>query len=95
MYRYRNLKPWRLLGLVDPSAPTLAEFKDDVLDGFTDKVRCVYWVPNWGKGGIRRKGTPLRWQHLRDLKVRMTEQATDHRYMPALFFDVFHNELIR
>lgn len=93
VYRYRTLKPWRLLGLIDPSAPTLAEFQDEVLDGFSDKIRCVYWVPNWGKGGYGGR-VPRFAQHLRDLKVRMVEQATEHEFMPALFFDVYHKEFI-
>ena len=93
VYRYRNLKQWKILGLIDPSAPTMGGFQETVLDSLADKIRCVYWVPNWGKDGYGGR-IPSFAKHLRDLKVRMAEQATEHRYMPALFFDVFHKDLM-
>jgi hypothetical protein len=51
VYRHKGLKEWKILGLVDPSAPTLQGYKDNVIDDKKDKIRCVYWVPNWGKDG--------------------------------------------
>lgn len=93
VYRYRDLKSWKILGLVDPSAPTLGGFDDAVLDSQSSKIRCVYWVPNWGKDGYGGR-VPRFAQHLRDLKVNMKEQATEHASMPVLFFDVFHKELM-
>lgn len=92
---YRNLrtKPWKILGLIDPSAPTLGEFSDDVLDSASDKIRCVYWVPNWGKSGYEGR-VPRFAQHLRDLKVKMVEKETPHKVMPAAFFDEFGADLL-
>jgi len=60
-------------------------FADTVLDNVSDRIRCVYWVPNWGKDGYGGR-IPRFAQHLRDLNVKMKEQATEHRYMPSLFF---------
>ena len=93
VYRNLNTKPWKILGLIDPSAPTLGEFADDVLDTASDKVRCVYWVPNWGKTGYDGR-VPRFAQHLRDLKVMMVEKATPHNVMPASFFQEFGQELL-
>ena len=91
VYRYQNLIEWKILGLIDPTAPTMGGFQETVLDGVSDKIRCVYWVPNWGKDGYGGR-IPSFAQHLRDLGVKMKEQATDHRYMPALFFGVYGSE---
>jgi hypothetical protein len=93
VYRNMNLKPWKILGLIDPSAPTLGDFTDDVLDSVSSKVRCVYWVPNWGKTGYQGR-VPRFAQHLRDLKVMMVEKATPHDVMPASFFQEFGKELL-
>jgi len=93
VYRYRGLREWRIFGLIDPSAPTLGDFQDTVLDNVSARIRCVYWVPNWGKDGYNGR-VPRFAQHLRDLKVNMKEQPTDHRYMPSLFFDVYHKEFM-
>jgi hypothetical protein len=88
VYRNRDLEPWKILGLIDPSAPTLDIFKDDVLDSFVGKIRCVYWVPNWGADGYQGR-VPRFAQHLRDLKVKMVEQAVAHENMPTFFFNQF------
>jgi hypothetical protein len=88
VYRNKDLERWKLLGLIDPSAPTLDIFQDDVLDGFVDKIRCVYWVPNWGKGGYKGR-VPRFAQHLRDLKVKMVEKAVAHENMPTFFFNQY------
>lgn len=92
VYRNRELEAWKTLGLIDPSAPTLDIFKDDVLDRFADKIRCVYWVPNWGKDGYQGR-VPSFAQHLRDLKVKMVEQQVAHANMPTFFFDQFGMQL--
>ncbi len=88
VYRNRDLEQWKILGLVDPSAPTLDIFKDDVLDRFVDKIRCVYWVPNWGKHGYKGR-VPRFAQHLRHLQVKMIEKDVAHANMPTFFFNQF------
>ncbi len=93
VYRYRNIAQWKILGLIDPTAPTMGGYTETVLDSVSSKIRCVYWVPNWGKDGYGGK-VPSFAKHLRDLKVKMVEQATEHRYMPSLFFGVFHTDLL-
>jgi len=93
VYRYRNLAQWKILGLIDPSAPTMGGFPETVLDSFSSKIRCVYWVPNWGKDGYGGR-IPSFAKHLRDLKVRIVEQATAHRHMPSLFFNNFGFDLL-
>jgi hypothetical protein len=93
VYRYRNLAQWKILGLIDPSAPTMGGFPETVLDSVSHKIRCVYWVPNWGKDGYGGR-IPSFANHLRDLKVKMKEQATEHRYMPSLFFAAFRSDLL-
>jgi hypothetical protein len=91
VYRNKDLEQWKLLGLVDPSAPTLDIFKDDVIDQFVAKIRCVYWVPNWGKDGYKGR-VPRFAQHLRDIQANMVEKAVAHENMPAFFFDQFSTE---
>ncbi len=56
VYRYRNLAQWKILGLIDPTAPTMGGFRETVLDSVSYKIRCVYWVPNWGKDGYGDHG---------------------------------------
>ncbi len=94
VYRYRSLKDWAILGLIDPSAPTMGGFSEDVLDSASSKVRCVYWVPNWGKDGYDGK-IPSFAAHLRKLRVKMTEKETKHRDMPRFFFDTYGADLVR
>jgi len=93
VYRYRNLAQWKILGLIDPTAPTMGGFRETVLDSVSYKIRCVYWVPNWGKDGYGGR-IPSFANHLRDLKVKMVEQAKEHRYMPSLFFNNFGFDLL-
>ena len=93
VYRYRNLTQWKILGLIDPSAPTMGGFQETVLDGVRDHIRCVYWVPNWGKDGYGGK-IPSFAKHLRDLRVNMVEQNTQHKRMPSLFFSTFQRDLL-
>lgn len=93
VYRYATLKEWRLLGLIDPSAPTLGGFTDAALDSFVNKIRCVYWVPNWGVHGYGGR-VPRFAQHLRDLKVQMVEKPTHHFEMPAFFFSEFGTDFL-
>lgn len=92
VYRNQGLEDWKIFGLIDPSAPTLDIFKDDVMDKVADKIRCVYWVPNWGKGGYGGR-VPRFAQHLRDLKVKMVEQNVTHADMPTFFFNQFGFDL--
>jgi hypothetical protein len=99
---YRNLgftyppamRGWDLIGLIDPSAPTLDVFKDDVVDNYKDKIRCTFWVPNWGKDGYNGR-VPRFAQHLRDLKVKMVEKDVAHEDQPAFFFQQFGDEFLR
>ena len=93
VYRYKTLRVWKILGLIDPTAPTMAEFQDTALDAFKDKIRCVYWVPNWGADGYKGK-VPRFAKHLRDLGVKMLEKATPHQFMPKLFFDTYGTDLL-
>jgi hypothetical protein len=93
VYRYRDLEQWKLFGLIDPSSPTLDIFQDDVLDHFADKIRCVYWVPNWGKTGYDGR-IPRFAQHLRDLKVAIIEKEVYHGNMPTFFFEQFGIEFL-
>ena len=90
VYRNRGLKEWKVFGLVDPTAPTMGGFDDDVLDNSVSKIRCVYWVPNWGKDGYGGK-VPKFAQHLRDIKADMTEKAVEHKDMPDFFFKTYGN----
>ena len=94
VYRYQSIVPWKILGLNDPTAPTMGGFSETVLDNVSNKIRCVYWVPNWGKDGYGGR-IPSFAKHLRDLKVKMLEQATQHRYMPSLFFSAYRTDLLR
>jgi hypothetical protein len=91
VYRHRSLKEWKILGLIDPSAPTLQGYKDNVIDDKKSLIRCVFWVPNWGKDGYGGR-VPAFAQHLRDLKVDMTEQEVEHAVMPAFFFKTYGKE---
>ena len=93
VYRNRNLEQSKIFGLIDPSAPTLDIFQDDVLDPFAKKIRCVYWVPNWGKTGYDGR-VPRFAQHLRDKKVAMIEKNVDHGDMPTFFFQQFGVEFL-
>ena len=93
VYRNLNTEPWKILGLIDPTAPTMGGFSDNVIDGARSKIRCVYWVPNWGKTGYDGK-IPAFAQHLRDLKVNMVEQETAHGQMPAAFFKIFGQDFL-
>ncbi len=93
VYRNRSLEQWEILGLIDPSAPTLDIFKDDVLDNFVDKIRCVYWVPNWGKSGYDGR-VPRFAQHLRDLKVEMVEKAVPHPGHAGLFLQAIRQRVL-
>jgi hypothetical protein len=94
VYQYWKLEDWKILGLIDPSAPRMYKppFADTVLDSVSTKIRCVYWVPNWGKDGYDGK-IPDFAQHLRDLKVKMTEKATPHPDMPKFFFTTYGSDL--
>lgn len=92
VYRNKKLERWKIFGLVDPSAPTLDIFEDDVVDDIADQVRCVYWVPNWGKDGYKGR-VPRFAQHLRDLSVNLIEKEVAHADMPKFFFDNFGREL--
>ncbi|HET9902628.1 MAG TPA: hypothetical protein VFQ27_02865 [Xanthobacteraceae bacterium] len=91
VYRYRDLKDWKIFGLIDPTAPSMGGFKDTVLDAKKDRIRCVYWVPNWGKDGYGGR-IPAFAQHLRDLKVDMKEEAVGHKHMPTYFFKTYGKE---
>jgi hypothetical protein len=91
VYRNKDLEQWKILGLIDPSAPTLDIFKEDVLDNYVDKIRCVFWVPNWGKDGYKGR-VPSFAQHLRDLKVKMVEKDVEHENMPPFFFNQYGAE---
>ena len=93
VYRYRNLAQWKIFGLIDPTAPTMGGFSETVLDGVSSKIRCVYWVPNWGKDGYGGR-IPSFAKHLRDLKVQMVEKATEHQDMPTLFFNLYRADLL-
>jgi len=92
VYRNQRLEKWHILGLIDPSAPTLDIFHDDVVDKAASKIRCVYWVPNWGKHGYGGR-VPRFAQHLRDLKVQMVEKSVTHADMPPFFFNQFGFDL--
>lgn len=91
VYRYKDAEQWKLFGLVDPSAPTLDVFQENVLDAYKAKIRCVYWVPNWGRGGYGGR-VPRFAQHLRDLRVDMTEKDVRHENMPSFFFETYGTE---
>jgi hypothetical protein len=69
-------------------------FQDDVVDSYKDKIRCTFWVPNWGKDGYKGR-VPKFAQHLRDLKVKMVEKDVAHEDQPAFFFKQFGDEFLR
>ena len=94
VYRNVNTARWELLGLIDPSAPTMGGFGETVLDGVKSRIRCVLWVPNWGKDGYGGR-VPKFAQHLRELDVDLVEKQVPHNNMPALFFGEFGNDLLR
>jgi hypothetical protein len=84
VYRYAATRQWKILGLIDPSAPTMGGFGNNVLDNYKGAIRAVYWVPHWTAFG---EEVPNFAQHLRDLGVKMIEQNISHEGMPAFFFD--------
>ncbi len=90
VYQYFKIEEFKLIGLIDPGSPDLNDpkYDDTVLDSVATKIRCVYWVPNWGKGGYGGR-IPDFAQHLRDLKVKMTEKAVEHEDMPNFFFKTY------
>ena len=70
-------REWKMLGLIDPSPPTVTGFQnlwhlgftDGVLDSFKDKIRCVYWEENWRdekNPGLIHKASRFA-EHLRSL----------------------------
>jgi hypothetical protein len=67
-------------------------FADCVLDSVSARIRCVCWVPNWGKDGYNGE-VPDFAQHLRDLKVKMTEKETPHQDMRKFFFTTYGSDL--
>jgi hypothetical protein len=96
VYRYRaaaevGVKDWKILGLIDATAPTMAQFPDTVLDSVKNKVRCVYWVPHWTDYGDK---VPNFAKHLRDIKVNIVEEQIHHADMPKLFFDRFKSDFV-
>ena len=92
VYKYLKLETWKILGLIDPSAPTMGGYEDTVLDGVKDKVRCVYRMANW-KGADYFPKIDSFHQHLVDLKVKMVDNtATPHDQMPKLFFETYRSD---
>jgi hypothetical protein len=92
VYKYLTLVDWKILGLIDPSAPQMGGFQDTVLDGAKDKIRCVYWMNNWSKADYFPKIQSFH-DHLTDLKVRMTDQTpTLHSKMPTFFFETYRSD---
>ena len=94
VYRYMSLEPWKLLGLIDPTAPTLGGFGISVLDTFKARVRCVYWVPNWGAGGYGGR-VPAFAEYLRKKKYKLVEKAIGHEDMPNFFFKTFGQDFLQ
>ncbi len=91
VYRHKAVKDWKIFGLIDPTAPSMGGFEDTVLDASVAKIRCVYWVPNWGEDGYGGR-IPAFAQHLRDIKADMKEQNVDHKKMPTFFFEQYGKE---
>jgi hypothetical protein len=63
-----------------------------VLDKEKAKIRCVFWVPNWGKDGYKGR-VPKFAQHLRDIGANIVEKEVQHHNMPPFFFDQFGKEI--
>lgn len=92
VYKYRRLVEWKILGLIDPSAPRMGGFQDTVLDGDKDKIRCVYWMANWSKADYFPKIQSFH-QHLSDLNVKMVDKtSTAHDRMPNFFFETYRSD---
>lgn len=92
IYKYLTLVDWKILGLIDPSAPRMGGYQDTVLDGAKNKVRCVYWMANWAKADYYPKIQSFH-QHLLDQKVKMVDNvATAHAKMPNFFFETYRGD---
>ena len=73
VYRYRNLAQWKILGLIDPSAPTMGGFPETVLDSFSSKIRCVCVLG--AELGERR----IRWQDSQFRQTLAGSESKDRR----------------
>lgn len=91
VYRYRALMTWKIYGLIDPSAPRMGGFTDDVLDSVKDRIRCVYNLANWAKADYFPKIQSFH-QHLLDIGAKMTDTDTPHDKMPKFFFDTYGSD---
>ena len=85
VYRYKDLKDWKILGLIDPSAPTMGKFPDTVLDSQKSKIRCFYNLGNWEGADYYPKIQSFH-QHLIDIKADLTDEAHLHQNIPKFFF---------
>jgi hypothetical protein len=92
VYAYWMLKAWKILGLIDPSAPRMGGYIDPVLDSAKDKIRCVYNLANWRKASYFAKIQSFH-QHLLDIDAEMTDTDAAHNQMPKFFFDTYGSDL--
>jgi hypothetical protein len=89
VYQNLSLEDWKILGLIDPSAPRMGGFADSVLDAAKSKIRCVYRMANW-KGADYFPKIESFHNHLVELKVKMVDDSnTAHAHMPTFFFETY------
>ena len=94
LYKYLRLADWKILGLIDPSAPTMGGFAETVLDGDKNKVRCVYRMANWAKADYFPKIDSFH-KHLVKLDVKMVDNTnTAHANMPNHFFETYRGDFV-
>ncbi len=91
VYQYWKLEDWKILGLIDPSAPTMGGYTDTVLDSVKDRIRCVYRMANWAKADYFPKIQSFH-QHLLDIGAEMTDSDTPHAQMPKFFFETYGSD---
>jgi hypothetical protein len=92
IYWHPKLRPWHILGLIDPVSPTMEGYPDNkVVDNFATRIRCVYNGNNWD---CAEKIVTF-YDYLTALNVETVERTdVQHRDMPALFFKTYGWDLI-
>jgi len=92
VYKYLKLADWKILGLIDPSAPRMGGYADSVLDSNKGKIRCAYWLQNWAKADYYPKIVSFH-KHLSDINAEMVDDIkTPHAQMPNFFFETYRSD---
>jgi len=88
---YIDLKPWKILGLIDPSAPTMGGYAEEVFDKVKSKIRCMYNLGNWSSADYYPKIQSFH-DHLLAIKADMTDAAHLHKNMPKFFLEKYGSD---